>query len=48
MAPLIEHNRGYLSSLVAAEEPSILKMQVSWDEQQEQKEEESEVNSTSE
>ena len=44
MAPLIEHKGGYGSSLVAAEEPNILKMQVPWDEQQEQKEQESRVN----
>ena len=46
MAPLIEHNRGYLSSLVAEEEPSRVKMQVPSDEQQEQKEQESGVNQT--
>ena len=46
MAPLIEHKRGYPSSLVAAEVPRILKMQVTWNEQQEQKEQESGVNQT--
>ena len=44
MEPLIEQNRGYLSSMVAADEPRNLKMQVPWDEQQRQKEQESVVN----
>ena len=35
---------GYGSSLVAAREPSTLKMQVPWDDQQEQKEQNSVVN----
>ena len=39
--PLSTHKGGNLSSLVAAELPSILNMQVPWDEQQEQKTQES-------
>ena len=44
LEPLIKHKGGYQSSLVATEEPSILKMQAPWDEQQEQKEQESGIN----
>ena len=44
LEPLIKHKGGYGSSIDAAEDPSILKVQVSWDEHQEQKEQESEVN----
>ena len=43
LEPLIKHKGGYGSSLVAAEVSSILKVQVSWDKQQEQKEQESGV-----
>ena len=44
MAPLIENKGGYLPSLDAAEDTSTVKIQVPWDEQQEQKEQERGVN----
>ena len=44
LASLIEHKGGYGSRLFAGEEHSLLDMQVPWDEQQEQKEQDSTVN----
>ena len=46
LASLSDHKEGYGLSIFAAGEPSILKMQIPWDEQQEQEEQESGVNQT--